>query len=80
MQPTGAMDGMSTGHGLHTQEVNDMAPADGDPGHDQIQCDAGHLTRRQVEVLRAIAQDLSARLIAGNSRSARTPSTLTSRP
>ena len=41
-----------------------MAPADGGPRHDPGQCDAGHLTSRQIDVLRAIAKDLSARLIA----------------
>lgn len=41
-----------------------MAPADSGPGHDRNQCDAGHLTSRQIDILRAIAKDLSTRLIA----------------
>ena len=41
-----------------------MASANGDPRHDRSQCDAGHLTSRQIDVLRAIAKDLSTRLIA----------------
>ncbi len=38
--------------------------ADGDSEHDQSGCDAGHLTRRQIEVLAAIAQGLPSKKIA----------------
>ena len=41
-----------------------MVSADDDLRHGRSHCDTAHLTSRQIDVLRAIAQGLSARLIA----------------